>query len=155
MGIYSITNMTSFVFFSIMLSIFIERVEWLIAEFTFGVTRESCKRDVFDRIACCEMSCEFAGSIEDMFVGEYFFMLCTEWTTVSVCLMRWEVTINIDDEMIWRELSRLTNFDRLHRMKDPGSWIWGVILSLPRSLPSRIKYPTLNLYIEMYSHRIP
>lgn len=78
MGIYSIANMTSFMFFSIMLSIFVERVECLIAEFTFWVACESCERDVFDRIACCEMSCEFAGSIEDMFVREYFFMLCTE-----------------------------------------------------------------------------
>jgi hypothetical protein len=76
----SVADMTSLVFFTTMGVEFIERIKGLVTEFAFGVAGETSEGDVFDGVAGCEVRGEFAGCVEDMFVCENFFVLCTERT---------------------------------------------------------------------------
>ena len=94
------------------------------------------------------MSREFARGIQDMFVCENFFMLCTQWTRISMQRRHGGYTRGNGDELIWRGLLRWTSFDRLFRMKNLDNWIWGVTLSPQISVPFRIRYPTWDPYIE-------
>lgn len=75
MSIYSIADMTTFMLFAIMLVELVEGVEGLITEFAFGMTCESGEGDVFDGLAGCKVRTKFPGSVENMFVSKYLFVL--------------------------------------------------------------------------------
>jgi len=77
MGGNSIADMTSLMFFTAVGVEFVERVEGLITEFAFGVAGKTGEGDVFNGVAGGEVGGEFAGGVEDMFVCEDLFVLCT------------------------------------------------------------------------------
>jgi hypothetical protein len=80
MGVYSVADVTTFMFLTVVGVEFVERVERLVTKFAFRMAGKACEGDVFDGIAGCEVGGEFARSVEDMFVRKDFFVLSTERT---------------------------------------------------------------------------